>query len=107
MTPQIKAKFRKRNGVPYSIERLTGTQFRCRMCNTVFLKENDLNRHLLIESRSSSSRKIDKSAPKLHEMVNCRIYYGEDYLDALKSVKLLWLKSGDDYDGMLKKKKMK
>ena len=105
MIPQIKAKFRKRNGVPVAIERLTGVQFRCRACNSIFYNEKEFNRHLLIELRSSTSKKVERNSPKLHDIVNCKLYYGEDYIDALKSVKLLRLKSGDDYDGMLKDKK--
>jgi threonine aldolase len=104
MVPQIKVKFRKRYGIPFSVERLTGIQFRCRLCNQIFINENDFNKHIIHEFRNQVSAKINQKCPKLHDMVNCMVYYSEDVLDALKSSKIKRLKKDDIYDGMLKSK---
>jgi hypothetical protein len=105
MIPQIKAKFRKRNGVPYTVERLTGAQYRCRLCNTVFFDKKKLENHLKLEIRSGVKKKVNTKCPKIDDTINTIVFYAEDILNAFKAVNVKQFKSGDIYDGMLRRKK--
>jgi len=49
--PKIKARFRKHKNIPFAIEQLTGVQYRCRVCNHVFLDKNEFVTHLEQESK--------------------------------------------------------
>ena len=44
--PKLTVKLRIKNGVPFAIEKLTGTQFRCGVCGKVFWDRSELDRHL-------------------------------------------------------------
>ena len=101
MVPRINAKFRKRNGVPYAIEQLSGRQFRCRHCNEVFLTERELDSHVrrVLDGDKKPKGKVCKEAPGLSSSVNVRALYVYDIMDKMKK-KWLKLKSGDEYDGM-------
>jgi hypothetical protein len=103
MIPQIKAKFRKKNGVPYAVERFAGVQYRCRACNQIFYHENILVRHLFAELRNGAF-KVSRKCPKLDETISSLVYYDEDIIDAFKAVNVKRFKSGAVYDGMLKSK---
>ncbi len=37
------AKFRIRKGVPFAAERFSGVQYRCRVCNRMFLEKEELD----------------------------------------------------------------
>ena len=101
MLPLIHAKFRKRRGIPYAIEQLSGRQYRCRHCNTVFLREKDMDAHLeqLLRSKEKSKSRVSKEAPELSATTDVRVLYTYDLSDRMKRP---WLKfkKGDAYDGM-------
>lgn len=101
MVPRIHAKFRKRNGVPYAIEQLSGRQFRCRHCNEVFLSEKELDRHIrqVLKIDGKGKSKPCREAPELSTSVNVRTLYTYDIMDRMKK-RWVKLKRGDEYDGM-------
>jgi uncharacterized C2H2 Zn-finger protein len=101
MVPRIHAKFRKRNGVPYAIEQLSGRQFRCRHCNEVFLSEKELDYHIrhVLKNDTHAKGKVCKKAPALSTSVDVRTLYAYDIMDKMKK-KWLKLKRGDEYDGI-------
>ena len=100
MLPKIQARFRKRNGVPYAIEQLSGRQFRCRHCNQLFFEEKDLDRHIrhLLDQERLHSFKVSSAAPALSSSIEIRLLYTYDLMDRMKK-KWLRLKRGDTYDG--------
>ena len=104
MIPQIKAKFRVRKGVPFAVERLTGVQYRCRKCNQVFINKNDFEKHLIKEINTANKSYVNQKCPKIHDVILTNVYYNEDVHDALSSVNVKVFKSGDKYDGRLKKR---
>ena len=100
MTPALKVKFRKRNGVPFAVERLSGVQYRCRACNELFLEKEALERHLDAKIESHGFRKSSPEAPHLNMNLMIRVIYVEDLLDSLKKE---YLHGRDEYDGTLEK----
>jgi hypothetical protein len=84
MTPTLKVKFRKRRGIPFSIERLSGVQYRCRACNKVFLKREELEAHLESQMESHRLCRSSGEAPKLGENLTVKVLYALDLLDNLK-----------------------
>lgn len=101
MLPLIHAKFRKRHGVPYAIEQLSGRQFRCRHCNQVFFQEKQLDAHVkqVLAKREKGKSRIDASSPTLSSTVDIRVLYTYDIKDKLQR-QWLKLKKGDVYDGI-------
>ena len=101
MLPLIHAKFRKRRGVPYAIEQLSGRQFRCRHCNTVFFREKDLDAHIehVLESKDKSKSRVSPEAPELSTTTDVHVLYTYEISDRLKR-QWLKLKKGDVYDGI-------
>ena len=99
--PKIRARFRKRQGIPYAIEQLGGQQFRCRHCNKVFFSEKELNAHIgtVLKSDDKTKFKISASSPKLSSNVDVRVLYTYDISDRMKR-QWLKLKKGDQYDGI-------
>jgi len=101
MLPKIHAKFRRRHGVPYAIERLSGIQFRCRRCNTVFLTQEELDEHLEKEQKDNAQgrTKVSSEAPTPSSNVSVKVYYMMDLKDTMRKQ---WLKlpEGDTYDGL-------
>jgi uncharacterized C2H2 Zn-finger protein len=105
MVPQIKTRFRKRNGVPYAIESLTGRQYRCRICNAIFYSADEFEKHLNYEAKTNSGKKVNNKCPKLDNTISVLVYYTEDILNAFKAVKVKKFKKGEIYDGRLKTKR--
>jgi len=101
MLPLVHAKFRRRRGVPYAIEQLSGRQFRCRHCNEVFFREKDLDAHIehLLGSKDKSKSRVSSEAPELSTTVDVRVLYTYNISDRLKR-QWLKLKKGDSYDGI-------
>jgi hypothetical protein len=101
MLPKIQARFRKRQGVPYAIEQLSGRQFRCRHCNQVFFEEKDLDRHIqhILNQERVHSLKVSAAVPELSNSIEVRLLYTYDLMDKMKK-KWLRLKRGDMYDGI-------
>jgi hypothetical protein len=101
MVPKIHAKFRRRHGVPYSIEQISGKQFRCRHCNEVFTREKHLDAHISRTLRSAEKTKavVSPSAPALSTTIDVRVLYTYEITDRFKR-QWLKLKAGDKYDGI-------
>jgi hypothetical protein len=101
MLPLIHAKFRKRRGIPYAIEQLSGVQYRCRHCNTVFLREKEMDVHLehVLRSKEKSKSRVSKEVPELSSTTDVRVLYTYFLPDRLKRP-WLKLKKGDVYDGI-------
>jgi len=101
MVPRIHAKFRRRNGVPYAVEQLSGRQFRCRHCAEVFLSEKELDRHIrrLIRTGREKPERVSTKAPALSSSVTVRALYTYDIMDKMKR-QWLKLKRNDEYDGI-------
>jgi len=101
MVPRIHAKFRKRKGVPYAVEQLSGKQFRCRHCNTVLLYEREFDAHVrtLVHSQEKGRTKVKVATPEISSSLNVRVLYTYDIMDKMKK-QWLKLKDGDEYDGI-------
>ena len=101
MVPKIHAKFRKRHGVPFAIEQLSGRQYRCRHCDEVFFSEKALDRHIrpLCRQEGQDPIKVSKKTPLPSSSVNVRALYTYDIMDKLQR-QWLKLKGGDEYDGL-------
>jgi hypothetical protein len=101
MLPKIHAKFRKRHGVPYAIEQLSGRQFRCRHCNEVYYSEKQLLRHISAvgDSQGKSNHRATPASPALSSSISLTVLYTYDILDKMKK-KWLKLKPGEVYDGI-------
>lgn len=84
MTPALKVKFRKRKGIPFAVERLSGVQYRCRACNELFLERKDLERHLEAKMENHRFGKPSGEAPQLNANLMIKVIYIEDLLDSLK-----------------------
>jgi len=99
--PKISAKFRKRYGIPYAIEQLSGRQFRCRHCNQVFLREKELDNHIkvLLKSGDKAGLRVNHFCPKLSSNTDVRVLYTYDISDRMKR-QWLKMKKGDKYDGI-------
>jgi hypothetical protein len=101
MLPLLHAKFRRRRGIPYAIEQLSGRQYRCRHCNTIFFREMDLDKHIdqLLDLRKKSKPPVSPDAPELSTTTDVRVLYTYDISDRLKR-QWLRLRKGDVYDGI-------
>ena len=101
MTPKIRVTFRRRNGVPYAREQLSGMQFRCRHCNAVFLREKELDRHIQSVAEAPRDAAVEPSTecPTMIAAVAVKVLYGYDLRDRLRK-QWLKLKPGDVYDGL-------
>ncbi len=84
MVPALKVKFRKRKGVPFAVERLSGTQYRCRACNKLFLEKEELDKHLDSNLDTHRTGTLSGEAPKLNENLLIKVIYIQDILDSLK-----------------------
>ena len=100
MVPRIHAKYRRRRGVPYAIEQLSGRQYRCRHCNEVFIYEKELDAHIrdVLRSAEDACKTRASGVPSLSSTISVRVLYTYDIMDRMKR-QWLKLKSGDEYDG--------
>lgn len=95
--PKIKARFRKYRGVPYVIEQFTGTQYRCRACNRLFLKKGELEKHLRHEAESGTAKPPSKDCPRVGENTKASVFYTRDIYDEMRQ-KFLSLPEDETYD---------
>jgi len=77
---KLSAKFRERDGIPFAIEKPTGTQFRCGVCGKVFYHRNELEKHLKIEKKNLPINKLN--FPKFNEKIEVNLYYYQDTREA-------------------------
>ncbi len=78
---KISVRFRLKNNKPYSIERISGYQFRCGICGKVFFARKDLEKHL--ESEKDEIPKKLKF-PELNKNVSVSLLYSPDIRDLTK-----------------------
>ena len=81
--PKIDVRFRKYKEVPFSIEKLSGVQYRCRMCNRVFLDKKTLMAHLETEAQQNESPTVHSEAPQIGQAVRVSVLYTQDVRDVL------------------------
>jgi len=93
---KLSAKFRRKNGIPFAIERLSGVQFRCRVCNLLYYSRKELERHL--KKHEGKSQKNDKSVPAPDHLTTVKVLYTIDLYDRGRSA-YLTLPKGEEYDG--------
>ena len=75
---KISAKFRMKNGVPFSIEKLSGTQFRCGVCGKLFFDRESLDFHL---EREKYDYKMELAFPKITGNISVKVIYTQDVRD--------------------------
>ncbi|MCD6375129.1 MAG: hypothetical protein J7L94_06345 [Caldisericaceae bacterium] len=95
--PKIKARFRKYKNIPFAIEQLTGVQYRCRVCNRIFLNKNEFVAHLERESKKQGPLPLCKKCPSLNETIEVRVLYSKDIHDHMRK-DFLKLKDDITYD---------
>jgi len=92
---KISAKFRRKNSVPFAIERLSGVQFRCRVCNMLYYSKKELERHL--KKHEGKSQKRDQGVPALDHLTTVKVLYTIDLYDRGRCA-YLKLPEGEEYD---------
>ena len=75
---KLSVRFRKKDDVPFSIEQLSGTQYRCGVCGEVFLSRPELEKHLKREKSVPGNR---LKFPRLNENIDVRVLYTQDLHD--------------------------
>lgn len=88
---KMTVKFRMKNKIPFSIENLSGTQFRCGVCGKIYFSRDDIDRHLLKEKLNEND---ELQFPELNRNLDVRVIYTQDLRDLTNS-KYPKLKSGD------------
>lgn len=96
--PKIKARFRKYRGVPFAIEQFTGTQYRCRACNRLFLKKGEFEKHLQREAETGAAVLPSEDCPQVGENTKATVLYTRDFYDEMRQ-DFLKLPEGESYDG--------
>ncbi len=74
---KITVKFRIKDGKPFSIETLSGHQFRCGICGEVFFNRSDIEKHLEQETHEAENLKF----PELNKNISVSVLYTEDVKD--------------------------
>ena len=88
---KMTVKFRVKNKIPFSIENLSGTQFRCGLCGKIFFSRDEIDAHLSSEKLTN----YDKlQFPELDKNISVRVIYTQDIRD-LTNPKYPKLKKGD------------
>jgi hypothetical protein len=88
---KMTVKFRLKNKIPFSIENLSGTQFRCGVCGKIYFSRDEIDRHLLKEKLNENDK---LQFPELDRNMSINIIYTQDIRD-LTNPKYLRLKNGD------------
>ncbi len=82
--PKIKARFRTFKGIPFAVEQFIGVQYRCRVCNRVFIDKKEFEAHLLLESQKGGEVNISPKAPLAGQNISAKALYVIDIHDHLK-----------------------
>jgi len=80
---KLSAKFRMKEGVPFAIETISGTQFRCGICGEIFYKRVEFDKHLSLEKTDD---KIDIKFPQLNKNISISVIYTQDIRDRTNSL---------------------
>ena len=81
--PKIKARFRTYKNIPFAIEQFSGVQYRCRVCNQVFLDKKSFEKHLQQEAHKQSKPAVSSKAPVLGQSTTAKLLYTIDIHDHL------------------------
>ncbi len=73
---KLTAKFRIKNGIPFAIETLSGTQYRCGICRKVFFDRKELENHLKKEKSD-----VDFNFPEINKNICVNVVYSTDLRD--------------------------
>ncbi len=90
---KLSAKFRVKNGVPFSIEKLQGTFFRCGVCGKTYNTRKEIEKHLKNEKPGSDTK---LKFPELFSNVSVNVLYIRDIRDVTNS-KFPKLNKGDKF----------
>ncbi len=75
---KLNVKFRRKGGIPFSIENLSGRQFRCGVCGKLFFNRDELDIHLLKESYKDGA---GFAFPPLDKNISVKVLYTQDVRD--------------------------
>lgn len=89
---KMTVKFRMKNKIPFSIEYLSGTQFRCGVCGKIYFTRDEMDKHLLKEKFNES---LTLQFPELDKNLEVRVIYTQDLRD-LTNPRYPRLKRGDN-----------
>lgn len=84
-------KFRIKNGIPFSIETISGKQYRCGICGKIFFVRDELELHLQKEDIKDFK---DYKFPELYRNISINVVYVQDVRDTTNS-KYPRLQKGD------------
>jgi hypothetical protein len=88
---KMTVKFRLKNKIPFSIENLSGTQFRCGVCGKIYFSRVEIDGHLLREQLNENDK---LQFPELDRNLSVNVIYTQDIRD-LTNPKYPRLKNGD------------
>ena len=88
---KLSVKFRVKNKIPFSIENLSGIQYRCGVCGRAFFSREKLDKHLLNEKYNDNT---DLQFPEVEKNIDISVIYTQDIKD-LTNPKYPKLKKGD------------
>ena len=94
---KIKARFRKYRGVPFAIEQFSGTQYRCRACNQVFLKKREFEKHVVREAENGDAKRPSSDCPQVGDNAHASVLYTRNIYDEMRQ-EFLSLSEGETYD---------
>jgi hypothetical protein len=89
--PRLKAKFRMKEKVPFSIETLSGKMYRCGVCGKVFFTREELEYHIPEEKNKKYE---ELQFPQLNRNISINVIYSQDIRD-LTNPKFPKLQKGD------------
>ncbi len=75
---KLNIKFRVKEGVPFSIETLSGRQFRCGVCGKLFYDRDELDIHLKKETYEEGKNLV---FPKIDRNISVTVLYTQDVRD--------------------------
>ncbi len=76
--PKLKAKFREKYKVPFSIETFSGRIFRCGVCGKIFFTREELEYHLPLEKNKVFTK---LQFPELDKNLTISVVYSQDIRD--------------------------
>ena len=77
---KLSVRFREKFGTPFSIEKLSGTQFRCGICGRIFYDRKELDVHLRNEAKRNDGKAV---FPPLNKNVSVTVVYSLDVNEAV------------------------
>ncbi len=91
--PRVKVRFRKYKDIPFAVEQFTGVQYRCRLCNRIFLDKKELQAHLQWEANKGDKPAVSGKAPVPGQNITAKLLYTIDIHDHIRGQ---YLQTKDD-----------